>query len=101
MDGRDIGTVVLPHADVKIFLQADVEVRARRREKELQERGTPRPFEQVLAEMKERDYNDTHRAAAPLRQAEDAVLLDSTHLDFDGTLQAVEALIRERSQDVL
>ena len=67
MDGRDIGTVVLPHADVKIFLQADVEVRARRREKELLERGTPRPFDQVLAEMKERDYNDTHRAAAPLR----------------------------------
>ncbi len=63
--------------------------------------ASPEPYEKVLADIQQRDYNDTHRAAAPLRQAEDAVLLDSTHLDFDGTLQAVEALIRERSQDVL
>ena len=101
MDGRDIGTVVLPDAAVKIFLTASPEERARRRCRELELRGTPEPYEKVLADIQQRDYNDTHRAAAPLRQAEDAVLLDSTHLDFDGTLQAVEALIRERSQDVL
>jgi len=96
MDGRDIGTVVLPHADVKIFLQADVEVRAHRREKELQERGTPRPFEQVLAEMKERDYNDTHRAAAPLRAAEDAVTVDTSELDFQQSKERLLEIIREK-----
>ena len=96
MDGRDIGTVVLPHADVKIFLQADVEVRARRREKELQERGTPRPFEQVLAEMKERDYNDTHRAAAPLRPAEDAVIVDTSQMDFRQSEEALLDVIRKK-----
>ena len=96
MDGRDIGTVVLPHADVKIFLQADVEVRARRREKELQERGTPRPFEQVLAEMKERDYNDTHRAAAPLRPAEDAIVVDTSYLDFQQSKEKILEIIREK-----
>ncbi len=96
MDGRDIGTVVLPHADVKIFLQADVEIRARRREKELQERGTPRPYEQVLTEMKERDYNDTHRAAAPLRAAEDAIVVDTSHLDFQQSKEALLNIIREK-----
>ena len=101
MDGRDIGTVVLPEAELKIFLTASPEERARRRCQELELRGTPEPYEKVLADIQRRDYNDTHRAAAPLRQAEDAVLLDTTHLDFDGALQAVEALIRERSQDVL
>lgn len=101
MDGRDLGTVVRPEAELKIFITAAPEERARRRCRELELRGTPEPYEKVLADIQQRDYNDTHRAAAPLRQAEDAVLLDSTHLDFDGTLQAVEALIRERSQDVL
>lgn len=101
MDGRDIGTVVLPEAELKIFLTASPEERARRRCQELELRGTPEPYEKVLADIQRRDYNDTHRSAAPLRQAEDAVLLDTTHLDFDGALQAVEALIRERSQDVL
>lgn len=96
MDGRDIGTVVLPDADVKIFLQADVEVRARRREKELIERGTPRPFEQVLAEMKERDYNDIHRAAAPLRPAEDAIVVDTSHLDFQQSKEELLKIIREK-----
>ena len=101
MDGRDIGTVVLPEAEVKIFLTAEAEERARRRCRELELRGTPEPYEKVLADIQQRDYQDTHRAAAPLRQAEDAVLVDTTHLSFDGSLQAVEALIRERSQDVL
>lgn len=96
MDGRDIGTVVLPYADVKIFLQADVEVRARRREKELQERGTPRPFQQVLAEMKERDYNDAHRSAAPLRAAEDAVVVETSDLDFQQSKEALLAIIRKK-----
>lgn len=96
MDGRDIGTVVLPNADVKIFLQADVEIRAQRREKELRERGTPRPFAQVLAEMKERDYNDIHRAAAPLRPAQDAVVVDTSHLDFQQSKDALLTIIREK-----
>ena len=96
MDGRDIGTVVLPHADVKIFLQADVAVRARRREKELQERGTPRPFDQVLAEMKERDYNDVHRAAAPLRPAADAVIVDTSEMDFRQSEEALLDVIRRK-----
>lgn len=96
MDGRDIGTVVLPHADVKIFLKADVEVRARRREKELRERGTPRPYEQVLEEMRQRDYNDTHRSAAPLRAAEDAVIVDTSSLDFQQSKEKLLEIIREK-----
>jgi len=82
MDGRDIGTVVLPEADVKIFLFADAEVRAKRRVKELAERGTPRAFEEVLKEMQERDYNDSHRAIAPLRPADDAIMVDTSDLGF-------------------
>ena len=96
MDGRDIGTVVLPHADVKIFLKADVEVRARRREIELRERGTPRPYEQVLEEMRQRDYNDTHRSAAPLRAAEDAVIVDTSDLDFRQSEEKLLEIIREK-----
>ena len=96
MDGRDIGTVVLPHADVKIFLKADVEVRARRREIELRERGTPRPYEQVLEEMRQRDYNDTHRSAAPLRAAEDAVIVDTSSLDFRQSKEKLLEIIREK-----
>ena len=96
MDGRDIGTVVLPHADVKIFLKADVEVRARRREKELRVRGTPRPYEQVLEEMRQRDYNDTHRSAAPLRAAEDAVIVDTSDLDFRQSEEKLLEIIREK-----
>ena len=96
MDGRDIGTVVLPHADVKIFLKADVEVRARRREKELRERGTPRPYEQVLEEMRQRDYNDTHRSAAPLCAAEDAVIVDTSGLDFQQSKEKLLEIIREK-----
>lgn len=98
MDGRDIGTVVLPQAEVKIFLTASSEVRAQRRCRELSERGTPRPYDEVLAEIVERDYNDSHRAAAPLRRAEDAVLLDTSELDFEQSLAALLALIRGRVQ---
>ena len=94
MDGRDIGTVVLPNADVKIFLYADVEVRAKRRELELQQRGTPKPYEEVLREMEERDYNDTHRAAAPLRAADDAIMVDTSSMDFDASLALLLDVIR-------
>ena len=94
MDGRDIGTVVLPDADVKIFLYADVEVRAKRRELELQQRGTPKPYNEVLREMEERDYNDTHRAAAPLRAADDAIMVDTSSMDFDASLALLLDVIR-------
>ena len=96
MDGRDIGTVVLPHADVKIFLTASVEDRARRRYQELCQRGTAKDFEQLLREIKERDYNDTHRAAAPLRPAEDAVVLDTTGNTFQQSRQQLLDIIRGR-----
>ena len=94
MDGRDIGTVVLPDADVKIFLCADVETRARRRCLELEQRGTPKPFDEVLREMEQRDYNDTHRAAAPLRPADDAIMIDNTDMDFAASLELLLDVIR-------
>ena len=96
MDGRDIGTVVLPQADVKIFLTAAAEVRALRRMKELEQRGTPQAFEEVLQQIEKRDWDDSHRAAAPLRQAEDAVLLDTSELTFDESLAAMLEIIRRR-----
>ena len=97
MDGRDISTVVLPDAEVKIFLTAEAETRAKRRELELMERGTPEPFEKILKELQERDYNDSHRAEAPLRQAEDAVLIDTTALHFDDSKYALLKVIREKT----
>ena len=98
MDGRDIGTVVLPDAEVKIFLTASAEVRAQRRCLELEQRGTPKPYDEVLHELNERDYNDSHRAAAPLRAAEDAMVVDTSALDFDASREALLALIREKLQ---
>ena len=97
MDGRDIGTVVLPDAEVKIYLTASPEVRAKRRMRELEQRGTPEPYEEVLRAIQERDWNDTHRSAAPLRQAEDAVVLDTTDLDFAQSEAALLGIIRERT----
>ncbi len=97
MDGRDIGTVVLPDAQVKVFLTASPEARARRRMLELEQRGTPEPFEKVLKEIQERDWNDSHRAVAPLRQAEDAVLLDTTELDFQESEAALLDIIQRRA----
>lgn len=91
MDGRDIGTVVLPHADVKIFLTASAEDRAGRRFVELKEKGTTVTFEEVLADMKKRDYDDSHRAAAPLKAAEDAVVVDTT----GNTLEQSVAVLKE------
>ncbi len=97
MDGRDIGTVVLPDAQVKIFLTTAPEIRAQRRMKELAERGTPQPYEEVLQQIIDRDYADSHRAAAPLKQAEDAVLLDTGALNFEESLEAVLSIIRRKA----
>lgn len=97
MDGRDIGTVVLPDATVKIFLTASAEERARRRTLELEQRGMPQPYEEVLRDIQARDYADIHRAAAPLRQAEDAVVLDTSTLSFEESEQELLALIRTRT----
>ena len=96
MDGRDIGTVVLPGADVKVFLTASPEERAKRRCRELEQRGQPVDYRQLLEEITQRDYADSHRAAAPLKQAEDAVLLDTSALDFDASLEALLAIVKER-----
>ena len=95
MDGRDIGTVVLPDADVKIFLTADVKVRAERRLKELLEKGEKVTFEEVLEDMKVRDYNDSHRDIAPLKQADDAVLADTSELDFEGSLELLCSIVQK------
>ena len=97
MDGRDIGTVVLPDAKVKVYLTASSEERARRRCLELEQRGPPEPFEKVLKEIEERDWNDSHRAVAPLRQAEDAVLLDTTKLNFEQSEEALLKIIEEKT----
>lgn len=97
MDGRDIGTVVLPHAQVKIFLTASAETRAMRRCKELEEKGTRVPFAEVLSDIEQRDYNDAHRPIAPLRQADDAVLVDTSDLTFDESCAAVLRIIKEKS----
>ena len=96
MDGRDIGTVVLPDAEVKVFLTASAQERARRRCRELEQRGTPQPYDQILREIQQRDWDDTHRAAAPLRQAEDAVLLDTTALDFQESEEALLCIIQKK-----
>ena len=94
MDGRDIGTVVLPGADLKIYLTATAQARAERRCRELRERGQQADFDQVLAEVIERDRRDTQREAAPLRQADDAVLADTTRLDLEGSLRLLLELAR-------
>lgn len=95
MDGRDIGTVVLPDADVKIFLTASPEERAMRRYKELAEKPDCPRYEDILKDIIERDYNDMHRATAPLRQADDAVLVDTTHLTLDESAQEIVRIIKE------
>lgn len=96
MDGRDIGTVVLPQAGVKIFLTAAPEARARRRTAELLQRGQDADFDEILREIRQRDEQDKNRPVAPLRQAEDAALLDTTNLDLKGSLEALLTLVRER-----
>ena len=96
MDGRDIGTVVLPNATVKIYLTASAKARAERRYKELIEKGTDVTFEAVYDDMVQRDYNDMNREIAPLRQAEDAVVADTTECDLDGSLRLLLKIIKER-----
>lgn len=97
MDGRDIGTVILPNADLKIFLTADVRDRARRRYEELRAKGMEKPFDEVLAEMEKRDEQDTQRAAAPLKAAEDAVLLDTSGNTLEESIDEVCRLISEKT----
>ena len=96
MDGRDIGTVVLPDADVKIFLSASPEVRARRRWLELQEKGAPDTYEAVLSDLVARDERDSNRAIAPLRPADDAVLLDTSGMTLQESIDAILKLIRKK-----
>ena len=96
MDGRDIGTVVLPDADIKVFLTASVEERALRRWKELQAKGDDTPLETVKEQIIQRDYADSHREIAPLRQAEDAVVLDTSELDLEESIEALYNIVKER-----
>ena len=95
MDGRDIGTVVLPHATVKIFLTASPEARARRRCLELRQKGKDADYETVLADIRRRDEQDTNRPIAPLRQAEDAIRIDTSEIDFDQSFELLKRTIRE------
>ena len=95
MDGRDIGTKVLPNATLKIYLTASAEERARRRYRELEQKGMPEPYDKVLREMQERDYQDTHRAASPLRPADNAVILDITNDSLEESVAKIKRLAME------
>ena len=97
MDGRDIGTVVLPEAQVKIFLTASAEVRAKRRYDELLAKGMKAEYNDVLEEMIQRDYQDSHRAIAPLKQADDAVLVDTSEMNLEQVLEALETILKEKT----
>ena len=96
MDGRDIGTVVFPKAELKLFLTASPEIRAQRRFDELKEKGQNPDFNEVLADVKDRDYRDTHRAESPLRQAEDAVVIDNSHMTREEQMEEVLRVFRSR-----
>ena len=96
MDGRDIGTVVLPNATVKIFLTASAEVRAKRRTDELIAKGQQADYEQTLKDIQQRDYQDTHRPIAPLKQASDAVLLDTSDMNIQQVVEAMQKIIKEK-----
>ena len=96
MDGRDIGTVVLPKATVKIFLTASAEIRAKRRTEELLAKGQKADFNQVLKEIQQRDYQDTHREVAPLKMSRDSVKLDTSELDIDGVIAAMKEIIAKK-----
>ena len=100
MDGRDIGTVVFPNADLKLFLTARPEVRAQRRFDELVEKGQQPVYEEVLADVNARDYRDTHRAESPLRQAEDAIVVDNSDMTPDEQLKVVCELYDKKFQEV-
>ena len=96
MDGRDIGTVVLPKADVKIFLTASAEVRARRRTDELIAKGQKADYNKVLQEIQQRDYQDTHREVRPLKMSRDSIKLDTSDLDIDGVIAAMKEIIAKK-----
>ena len=96
MDGRDIGTVVLPKATVKIFLTASPEVRAKRRTDELLAKGQKANYDKVLAEIKQRDYQDTHREVAPLKMSRDSIKLDTSDMDIDGVIAAMKEIIAKK-----
>ena len=96
MDGRDIGTVVLPKANVKIFLTASAEVRAQRRTQELLAKGQKAQYEKILKEIQQRDYQDTHREVAPLKMCRDSIKLDTSELDIDGVIAEMKRIIREK-----
>jgi cytidylate kinase len=96
MDGRDIGTVVFPNAELKLFLTASPEVRAERRYLELKAKGESPIFEEVLADVNDRDYRDTHRAESPLRQADDAVVVDNSHMTREEQMDYIIGVFRER-----
>ncbi len=96
MDGRDIGTVVLPRATVKIFLTASAEVRAQRRCDEFAAKGQKLSYAQVLKDIQQRDYQDSHREIAPLKQAKDAVLVDTSSLDIDGVIAAIKDILAKK-----
>lgn len=98
MDGRDIGTNVLPDAELKIYLTASVETRAERRYRDLQEKGVEKPLSEIKKEIEERDHRDMTRAIAPLKQAEDAVYLDTSHMNIDEVVEAIRQLYRERKK---
>lgn len=100
MDGRDIGTVVFPNAELKLFLTASSEVRAERRYLELKAKGESPIFEEVLADVNDRDYRDTHRAESPLRQAEDAVVVDNSHMTREEQMDYIIGVFRERCATV-
>ena len=100
MDGRDIGTVVFPNAELKLFLTASPEVRADRRFKELQNKGEDPRFEDVLRDTNDRDYRDTHRAESPLRQADDAVVVDNSHMTREEQMEHIIDVFRERCATV-
>lgn len=96
MDGRDIGTVVLPHAQLKVFLTASAQERAWRRVRQLEESGQAADYEAILRDIQQRDYQDSHREVAPLRPAEDAVLVDTSQDSFARSVERLVGLVRER-----
>ena len=96
MDGRDIGTAVFPNADLKIFMTADAEIRAQRRVKQMEEAGQHPNFDEILKNVQERDYIDSHRAMNPLRKADDAIELDNSHMTVEDQMVWLDAILRER-----
>ena len=96
MDGRDIGTVVLPDAEVKVYMVADVEARAQRRYKEYQEKGIDADYDEIYKDIEKRDYQDMNRETSPLKKADDAVEIDTSHMTIEEVISAIRNLIPEK-----